>query len=425
MTLYELNHIVRSVLESALDEEYWVQGELSDASAGYGGHFYGELIQKDEKAQTIIARARVNCWARTYNLLRLRFQNETGQTLRAGMQVKLLVKVTFHEQYGYALNIQDIDSTFTLGDMARRRREILAQLESDGILHDNQQLQIPRLLNRIAIVSSPTAAGYGDFCNQLEHNEYGLHFTLKLFPAIMQGQHVEESVIASLQEIADEADQWDAVVIIRGGGATGDLSDFDSYPLACCIAQHPLPIITGIGHERDETVLDYVANTRVKTPTAAAAFLIDHQAQEAALLDEFQQRIVHLAQNRLLLERQRIERYSIAMPLIFTKFRQSAEHKLDLLSQRIRSASLQRIEHESHCLEVMTHRLQNLDPSILLRRGYSITRFQGRIIHSPAEIPSGSLIITQLEKGQLISVAQNSTTPSTDTSSQPHKQKNI
>ena len=206
MTLYELTHLVRSALESTFDEEYWVQGELSDATAGYGGHFYGELVQKDELGQGIVARARVNCWARTYNILRMRFYRDTGQTLHAGMQVKLLVRVTFHEQYGFAMNIQDIDSTFTLGDMARRRREILAQLEADGILHDNQQLPLPRLLNRIAVVSSERAAGYGDFKDQLEKNEYGLRFSTQLFSAVMQGQHVEESVIAALEQIAAAGD---------------------------------------------------------------------------------------------------------------------------------------------------------------------------------------------------------------------------
>ncbi len=404
MTLYELNHIVRQVLDEALDDEYWVQGELSDAAAGYGGHFYGELIQKDDKAQTIIARARVNCWARTYNLLRLRFQHETGQTLRAGMQVKLLVRVTFHEQYGYALNIQDIDSTYTLGDMARRRREILLQLEADGILHDNQQLPLPRLLKRIAIVSSATAAGYGDFCNQLVGNEYGLCFQTRLFPAVMQGQHVEESVIAALQQVADEADRWDVVVIIRGGGATGDLSDFDSYPLACCIAQFPIPVITGIGHERDETVLDYVAHTRVKTPTAAAAFLIDHQAQEAAHLDDLQQRINRMAQNRIVLERQRLERFSLTIPLMFDRFRQRAEHRLDMTWQQLTAACQQRTERERHRLEIMAQRFEGLDPALLLRRGYSITRCGGRIVRCADDLREGEELETQLENGTIKSI---------------------
>lgn len=203
LTLFELNSLVRDVIEGNFDDEYWVVGELSDISTpAFGGHFYGELVQKDEESDRIVARARITCWARNYNIIRLRFQKEAGETLRKGLQVKLLVKVTFHEQYGYSLNVLDIDSTFTLGDLAKRRREILLQLDKDGILHDNQSLPLPRLLRRIAVISSPTAAGYGDFCHQLEQNDYGFHFDVKLFPAIMQGDGVPESIIAALEAIA-------------------------------------------------------------------------------------------------------------------------------------------------------------------------------------------------------------------------------
>ena len=406
MTLYELNHLVRAALESTLDEEYWVQGELSDASAGYGGHFYGELVQKDERGESIVARARVTCWARTYNLLRMRLYRETGQTLRAGMQVKLLVRVTFHEQYGYALNIQDIDSTFTLGDLARRRREILAQLEADGILHDNQQLPLHRLLSRIAVVSSERAAGYGDFCNQLAGNDYGLRFTTRLFSAVMQGQHVEESLIGALEQIASEQEAWDVVVIIRGGGATGDLSDFDSYPLAACIAQFPLPVITGIGHERDETVLDHVAHTRVKTPTAAAAFIIDHQAQEAALLDDLQRRFTNMVQERILRERQRLAHLSVVLPLLFGQFREHEEHRLRECRQRLVTSLTQLLQATRHRHELLAQRLSTADPQQMLRRGYSITWCDGHILHSPAEAPSGSELRTMLENGELISIVK-------------------
>ena len=303
LTLFELNSLVHEVIEDNFDEQYWVVGELSDVSTpAYGGHFYGELVQKDEESDRIVARARITCWARNYNMIRLRFQKEAGETLRKGLQVKLLVEVNFHEQYGYSLNVVDIDSTFTLGDLAKRRREILQQLEKDGILHDNQSLPLPRLLKRIAVISSATAAGYGDFCHQLEENDYGFHFEVQLFPAVMQGEQVPESIIAALQEILSEP-PFDLVVIIRGGGASCDLSDFDSYELAACIALYPLPVLTGIGHERDETVLDYVAHTKVKTPTAAAAFIIEHQAEEAALLDDLYQRITHSARERILREK--------------------------------------------------------------------------------------------------------------------------
>lgn len=401
MTLYELNHIVRSVLEASLDEEYWVEGEFADASVGFGGHFYGELVQKDGQGRNILARARVTCWARNYNIVSLRFQRETGETLRRGLQVKLLVRVTFHEQYGYALNILDVDSTFTLGDMARRRREILARLEQDGIIHDNRELPLPRLLRNIAVVSSAGAAGYGDFCNQLQHNDYGLFFHYQLFPAVMQGSNVEESVMNALASIADEAEQWDCVVIIRGGGATGDLSDFDSYPLAAAVAQMPIPVIVGIGHERDETVLDFVAHTRVKTPTAAAAFLIDRQAQEAALLDDIFRRMLRSAENAIQNARQRLEHIQQVFPLLFAGFRERQESQLQLLAHRMTVASERKWEQERHRQALLQKRLEGVDPRILLQRGYSITVCGGRVVRSARDVKEGDVITTSLQEGEI------------------------
>ena len=378
-------------------------GELSDVSTpAFGGHFYGELVQKDEESDRIVARARITCWARNYNMIRLRFQKEAGETLRKGLQVKLLVEVNFHEQYGYSLNVVDIDSTFTLGDLAKRRREILQQLEKDGILHDNQSLPLPRLLKRIAVISSATAAGYGDFCHQLEENDYGFHFEVQLFPAVMQGEQVPESIIAALEEIREEP-PFDLVVIIRGGGASSDLSDFDSYELAACIALYPLPVLTGIGHERDETVLDYVAHTKVKTPTAAAAFIIEHQADEAALLDDLYQRITHSAKEQIQREKQRLEHQRAVLPLLFMGFYQKGENRLVLLSQRLSSSAKQSLEREKHSLQLMQQRLNSLDPRLLLKRGYTITTCGGKLVRSIEGLAEGEVLTTQTEKGEIYS----------------------
>lgn len=411
LTLFELNCLVHDVIEANFDEEYWVTGELSDVSTpAFGGHFYGELVQKDEETDRIVARARITCWARNYNILRLRFQKEAGETLRQGLQVKLLVQVNFHEQYGYSLNVLDIDSTFTLGDLAKRRREILQQLEKDGILHDNQSLPLPRLLRRIAVISSATAAGYGDFCNQLEQNDYGFHFDVKLFPAVMQGEQVPESIIAAFEEIitpplgGDKGGlPFDLVVIIRGGGASSDLSDFDSYELAACIAQYPLPVLTGIGHERDETVLDFVAHTRVKTPTAAAAFIIEHQGQEAALLDELYQRITHSAKERILRERQRLEHQKAILPLLFTGFYQKQQNRLALLVQHLTSNAKQYLEREKHSLQLMKQRMESLDPRLMLRRGYTITTCGGKLVRSIEDLAEGEVLTTQTDNGEIYS----------------------
>lgn len=424
-TLHELNSLVRSVVEGTLDSDYWVVGELSDATQGYGGHFYGELIEKEDDGKRIRARARVTCWARVYGLLRLRFMRDTGQTLHAGMKVRLLVRVTFHEQYGYALNIIDLDTTFTLGDMARHRREILEQLEREGILHDNQTLTLPRLLKRIAVVSAQGAAGYGDFCHQLANNDYGLAFTTHLFPAVMQGARVEETVCAALQDIATQASDWDLVVIIRGGGATGDLSDFDSYLLAACIAQFPLPVLTGIGHERDETVLDHVAHTSVKTPTAAAAFIIEHQAQEATLLDDLSLRVSHSAQEHLLRQRQRMQRLADLLPLLLHRLTDRMHHRTTQASLALHAALRRRIEHERgtqarnwlylqgavrqtiererHRADLMEQRLKAADPTEPLRRGFTITTCQGRPVTDPALVQAGATLTTHTLRGTITS----------------------
>ena len=403
LTLFELNSLVHEVIEDNFDEQYWVVGELSDVSTpAFGGHFYGELVQKDEESDRILARARITCWARNYNMIRLRFQKEAGETLRKGLQVKLLVEVNFDEQYGYSLNVVDIDSTFTLGDLAKRRREILQQLEKDGILHDNQSLPLPRLLKRIAVISSAPAAGYGDFCHQLEENDYGFHFEVQLFPAVMQGEQVPESIIAALEEIREEP-PFDLVVIIRGGGASSDLSDFDSYELAACIALYPLPVLTGIGHERDETVLDYVAHTKVKTPTAAAAFIIEHQAEEAALLDDLYQRITHSAKEQIQREKQRLEHQRAVLPLLFMGFYQKGENKLVLLGQRLSSSAKQSLEREKHSLQLMQQRLNSLDPRLLLKRGYTITTCGGKLVRSIEGLAEGEVLTTQTEKGEIYS----------------------
>ena len=428
LTLFELNNLVHEVIEASFDDSYWVVGELSDVSTpAFGGHFYGELVQKDEESDRIVARARITCWARNYNILRLRFQKECGEMLRRGLQVKLQVKVSFHEQYGFSLNVLDIDSTFTLGDLAKRRREILMQLEKDGILHDNQSLPLPRLLRRIAVISSATAAGYGDFCNQLEQNDYGFHFDVKLFPAVMQGEQVPASIISALEEVlASPEHYFDLVVIIRGGGASSDLSDFDNYELAACIALYPLPVLTGIGHERDETVLDYVAHTRVKTPTAAAAFIIDHQAAEATLLDELYQRITRTASERILREKQRLERQQAVLPLLITNIIQGRQNRLAILLQRMTSvaaqrlereparlqlmhhrlltSSGQRIEREQHRLQLMKQRLDSLDPRLLLKRGYSITTCGGKLVRGIDTLVKGDVLTTYTEHGTINSI---------------------
>ena len=428
LTLYELNNLVRGSLERALPDEYWVQAELSEVREAYNGHCYLEFVQKGNNGRDLVAKARGVVWAGTYRLLKPLFERETGRPLSAGMKVLVRVSVTFHELYGYSLSVTDIDPAYTLGDLARLRREILARLEADGILNDNRELPLPVLANRIAVISSATAAGYGDFRNQLLRNDYRLRFTLRLFPAVMQGERVEESVLAALDAIMAERDEWDAVVIIRGGGATSDLSGFDTYLLAAACAQFPLPVITGIGHERDDTVLDLVAHTRVKTPTAAAAFLVRHQLEAATRLEALSRDIGQEVMARLERERVRLERLSAALSAVFSQVRVRGEHRLEQLSLRLAHAWQQRLADERHGLErcaarigqgvasrlererfrlqLLRQRCEAADPDLLLKRGYSMTFSQGRLVRKASELEKGEEITTRLAEGEVRSVVQ-------------------
>ena len=404
LSLFELNSMVRSFVEGSAEDSYWVHGELLEGRAGYGGHFYGELVEKNEFTGAIVAKARITIWARVYNMLALRFQAETGQSLRAGIKVLLKVKLTFSELYGYALNVVDIDGSYTLGDQAQRRQEILRRLEEDGIINDNKTLTLPTLLKRIAVVSSATAAGYGDFCRQLLENEWGLAFRVQLFPAVMQGQHVPESISAALMQIADEADQWDAVVVIRGGGATSDLSDYDSYPLATCVVQHPLPIIIGVGHDRDETVLDHVAHTSVKTPTAAAAFILEHQLEQLSLLHDLQQRIPLAASSKMQREEQRLALLRQRLPSVVALRLQREHQRLERSSLLLPISATRVVTQEKHRLELLSQRLESLNPELLLKRGYSITLLDGKIVTHTSQLAPGQSIVTRLQDGEITSI---------------------
>ncbi|MBR5466683.1 MAG: exodeoxyribonuclease VII large subunit [Bacteroidaceae bacterium] len=403
LSLFELNALVRSFIEEGAEDTYWVHGELLEGRVGYGGHFYGEMVEKNELSGAIVAKARITIWARVYNMLALRFQAETGQSLRAGLKVLMKVKLSFSELYGYALNVIDIDGSYTLGDQARQRQEILKRLTEDGIIDDNKTLPLPALLKRIAVVSSSSAAGYGDFRRQLLENEWGLAFRVQLFPAVMQGQHVPDSIAAALTQISDEADHWDAVVIIRGGGATSDLSDYDSYPLAACIAQHPLPVIVGVGHDRDETVLDHVAHTSVKTPTAAAAFILDHQCSCLARLQDLQQRIPIAATSMMQLEDRRLALLHQRLPSMVALRLQCEHQRLERTSLLLPVSAIMVLEKEKHRLDMLSHRLESMNPELLLKRGYSITIHDGKIVTHASQLVPGQTIVTRLQDGEVTS----------------------
>ena len=399
ITLLELNGRVKSTLQFEMPDAYWVQAEISSISPSGQGHCYLELVQKDASGRTFLAKAKANIWRGTWLKLKPYFEAETGETLKVGMKVLLQVTVTFHEVYGYSLVVQDIDPTYTMGDMARRRKEILEQLAKDGVIGLNRELEIPVLPNRIAVISSATAAGWGDFRNQLSGNIYGFCFYVRLFPALMQGDDVERSVIQALDAVAARRDDFDIVVIIRGGGAVSELSCFDSYNLAYNIANFPLPVITGIGHERDDTVADVVAHTKVKTPTAAAEFIINRIFDTASVLEEQTRRMSDAVSGRMNAENMRIERLSQRLPSLFAVLRTRQEQVLEKLDIKMQNGVRNMLTVQNHKLEIMEKSLAAADPVIILKRGYSLTRVGGRVVRSASGLKKGDLLTTSFADG--------------------------
>ncbi len=427
LTLFELNSLVRQVIEGTLSQEYWVEAEVSECRENKG-HCYLELIQKDERSATPIARASARCWASKWNVIRPYFERTTGQRLHAGMKVLLKVYAQFHEAYGFAWIVTDIDPNYTLGDMARKRQEIIRQLKEEGVFDMQKELYLPLFCQRIAVISSQTAAGYGDFVNQLASNDFHLQFTTRLFPAVMQGDQIEASVIKALNAIYQQVDDFDCVVIIRGGGAVADMSGFDTLALAENVAQFPLPIITGIGHDRDESILDMVSFLRVKTPTAAAAFLISHLKEVLDAVNDAQDRITGHAQQKLSVLKAQLSAMAEVLPRVFSTIRTRQEARLDSLYSRFVNHAQQRalnfrlsidslatrlpilLEHrmmkEKHQLQLLEEKTKSLDPALLLRRGYSMTMKDGRIVRDATQLQAGDEIETRLEKGTITSIVK-------------------
>jgi len=427
LSLFELNSLVADVINTTMSRSYWVEAELSEVRENRG-HCYMELIEKNENSNVPIARASAKCWSNIWSAIKPYFIRITGQQIRAGMKVMLQVHAQFHPQYGFSWIVDDINPEYTMGDMMRKRQEIIRQLKEEGVYDLQKELSLPLFAQRIAVISSATAAGYGDFCNQLENNELGLYFHVELFPAIMQGDNVESSIIASLDHINNREEDFDCVVIIRGGGATADLSGFDTLGLAENVANFPLPIITGIGHERDESILDMVSYQRVKTPTAAAAYLINHLTSTLIRVESAQSTIIDYVKKALEIENMRIKHIGAQIPVLFSIVRTKQEARLESLFQRLFTASKElmkqsdflllslqqrvqpavrgRLSSEHHRLDVLEHRARLLDPTLLLKRGYSITLHNGKAIHNANDLKIGDTITTLLEIGQIESIVE-------------------
>lgn len=378
-SLSELCDCIDDALTTELNSTYWVRAEI--ASLSVRGHCYMEVVEKANN-HSIAAKMRATCWQHTYNLLAPYFEAETGQALSVGMQVLLEVEVSFHAVYGMSLNIVGIDPRFTIGDLAKQRQATIQQLKNDGVMDMQRNLPLPSLLKRIAVISSNDAAGYGDFCHQLKNNNNGLHFHVQLFPALMQGEQSPASIIQSLQQIADDMNSWDLVVIVRGGGATTDLRNFDNYELASHCAQFPLPIIAGIGHTRDISIVDMVVHTSVKTPTAAAEWIVGRMVVQVERINELNERLKNAVKQSI--------------------FRQ--QQRLGNLLQSLRFITQQRLYKQRIQLDVWQKTIQIHSPERIYRMGYSLTTMNGKVVKSIHDVKKGQYIQTHTADGTIESI---------------------
>ncbi|MCC8155460.1 MAG: exodeoxyribonuclease VII large subunit [Tannerellaceae bacterium] len=424
LSLLELNSRIKKVIHGSLSETYWVRAEMADVRVNISsGHCYLELVEKHAITGRIMARARANIWAKTFAYIKPYFETETGREFSSGLEVLINVMVEYHEIYGISYTVIDIDPTYTLGEIVKKRMEIIRWLQEDGIFTLNQELIFPELPNRIAIITSPTAAGYEDFLTHLHGNSRGYAFHTKLFPALMQGEKVEESIIEALDRIYENLELFDLVVIIRGGGATVDLNCFDSYPLAANCAQFPLPVLTGIGHERDDTILDLVAHKRLKTPTAVAEFLIHFMDSVAFEITDLKQAVLESASEILDTEQKniqligsrfpgitsnRIERErsvlgSIANHLQVATINLIARKKAEVVYEQtqLRQSTDKVITRNEQYLGLTEQFIKMVSPEYILKQGYSLVMKKGKIIKHASDLKSGDVVSICFDDGKV------------------------
>lgn len=472
LSLYQLQQQVKGSLDDTFSMPVWVKAEISEMTLNRSGHCYLDLIETEQGTDTVIARCRATIWSYTFRMLKPYFETTTGQTFSEGLKVLLQAKVEYHEVFGFSLNIRDIDPVYTLGDLARQRREIIRRLQEDGVFEMNKELELPMVPQRIAIISSPTAAGLQDFLDQLHNNPHQFVFYTKLFPAVMQGNEAPRSIMNALDLIFEYEDMFDAVVIIRGGGAQIDLACFDQYELAFNVAQFPLPVITGIGHDKDDTVIDMVAHTRMKTPTAVAEFLISGALQFSQQLNELENHFIKLVNEQLEENKNRLNdaadqlnqlvnelivtqqnRLKIAQIQLanrteaFLKGQQSelkqltigaknktnrfvtrqnhlldqsgnklnfvfreqmlkSKNQLNQFQYLVKIRSIETIRAEKKNLNTIQEKLRLVDPQNILKRGYSLTMLNGKIVKSVNQIKEGDRLETRLSDGKVESTVK-------------------
>lgn len=448
INLSQLLTDVKITIQEQYESYIWVIAEINEMNHNRNGHCYLELIEKDENSKKIKSKIRATIWAYTYRTIKAYFETVTNQELRSGLKVLLQVSVEYHEVYGISLNVHDIDPNYTLGDIAQQRAKIINQLQDDGVLDMNKDLMLPLVPQRIAIISSETAAGYTDFVSQLQNNAFGYSFKTTLYPAIMQGDNAAQSIIQAFDNIFDNINNYDVVILIRGGGSKSDLSCFDDYDIAYYITQFPIPVLTGIGHERDDTIVDIVAHTKLKTPTAVAEFLISRVNDFSALLDKYNTYLstitddllqtntlvlsdllhrIELSTSNLLHKNiNTVNNYNALLTNSVLKMYYDKENELDnttknlktilknkiraeddkhlFLNQKLQNRVNNYIDKKSNQINFIQEKIELVNPENILKRGYAIAFYKNRVIKDTSNLELGEQITIKLAKGIIDSI---------------------
>ena len=398
ITLKELQRMVKLTLDERFALPLWVSAEISEIKVNYSGHCYLELVEKGPDGGLPVAQARAVIWRSHYPRIAARFAAETGQSLVAGIRLLAKVLVSYHELYGFSLQITDIDPAFTLGDLERQRQQTIAQLQQDGVWEMNRSLPMPGVVQCVAIVSSAQAAGYQDFCKELAKSPY--RFDTVLFDAFMQGASAEESIVAALCAVAQQAEAFDAVVLIRGGGSRSDLACFDSYRLCTYVAQFPLPVLTGIGHDKDTSVADMVAHTALKTPTAVAGWLVDRMAGAEAAFDRQALQLHDAVQTALHAATVRLERFAGALRECTATLLTRRKMRLEYLAEEFPRTVREALARQRMQLDATAGQLAGYAPERILRLGFAIVRCGGRACLSAQGVSPGDRLTLEWADGR-------------------------
>ncbi|RJQ55608.1 MAG: exodeoxyribonuclease VII large subunit [Nitrospiraceae bacterium] len=404
LSLYELNRLIRSVIDEAFHAAVLVTAEI--ASCDVKNHCYMTLVDRD--GETTRAEIKAVIWANSYKVISRQFREATGVDPGKGIKILFEAEVSFHERYGLKLNILNIDPSFTIGEFAVRRKEILERLAKEGLKDRNKGLEFPLVPRRVGIISSATAAGYEDLLNHLSNNPYGYRFTCRLYEAVMQGDGAEASVVRAFRQCLNDASSLDVAVIVRGGGGQADLHCFDSYEIAKAIASMPIPVISGIGHERDFTVVDEVSNMRAKTPTAVADMIITRVKDFEDTIDTLRNSLVHGARRLTSEAKEEISSLAKNLENHIRKDINDNEHRLDFFLKGLKY-SLRSIQSEHEKLRARESSVKHLDPLNVLKRGYSITYSNGKPLKSASDVEEGDNVRTKLFKGGFTSIVERKT----------------